>query len=327
MLSEVDADADAFGVDEPLPRGGADWPEPLPVPVTLVEPVPPEASSSPTVTLTTATVPSNVATSDAPARSSLALASASYTVVRFVSSAAICSSVPDDLSLASCAAASATFASAVATAASSSVGSIVASTWPAVTLSPALTFTAVTVPAEGNDRSSVLAASTVPSAETDSVIEPRVTVETLFVAVVVATTSPPKLDSASPTTMTTTEKIAMATYALRLRLGTSATSWTGASGRVVPGGLAPSMQGIMDSSPGSNLGTARVSTPNHHDAVAPTSSSHDVRPVIDARPGRHPRPGSRCLGGPGASPSRLRPSRGASRAAARCRAKGGPARS
>src|SRR5204862_118173 len=55
------------------------------------------------------------------------------------------------------------------------VGSIVASTWPAFTVSPALTSTAVTVPAAEKDRSSVAAAATAPLAETVSATVPVVT--------------------------------------------------------------------------------------------------------------------------------------------------------
>ena len=64
--------------------------------------------------------------------------------------------------------------------------SMVASTWPAVTVSPALTLTAVTVPADEKLRSSVWAAATVPSAETALVSAPRVTVTSCLVVVVVA---------------------------------------------------------------------------------------------------------------------------------------------
>ena len=51
----------------PLPRLDDDWPEPLPEPVGVVPPLPLLESCSPTVRSTLATVPSNVATSDAPA--------------------------------------------------------------------------------------------------------------------------------------------------------------------------------------------------------------------------------------------------------------------
>ena len=60
-----------------------------------------------------------------------------------------------------------------------------ASTWPATTLSPDATLTAVTVPDAPKLRSSVWAAATVPSADTVWVSEPRVTVTSCFVVVVV----------------------------------------------------------------------------------------------------------------------------------------------
>ena len=51
-----------------------------------------------------------------------------------------------------------------------------ASTWPALTVSPALTLTAVTFPDEAKLRLSVLAAATVPLPETVVFMSPRVTV-------------------------------------------------------------------------------------------------------------------------------------------------------
>ena len=51
-------------------------------------------------------------------------------------------------------------------------------------MSPAFTFTAVTVPDDVKLRSSVWAASTVPSADTVSLIDPLVTVTSCFVVVV-----------------------------------------------------------------------------------------------------------------------------------------------
>ncbi len=62
---------------------------------------------------------------------------------------------------------------------------MVASTWPAVTASPACTFTAVTVPEDEKLRSSVCAAAIVPSAETVLLMVPRVTVTSCLLVVTV----------------------------------------------------------------------------------------------------------------------------------------------
>ena len=80
--------------------------------------------------------------------------------------------------------ASATADSADATDAWSSAESSVASTWPVVTVSPAATLTAVTVPEEVKLRSSVCAAATVPSADTVAFIGPLVTSESSSVRVI-----------------------------------------------------------------------------------------------------------------------------------------------
>ena len=77
-----------------------------------------------------------------------------------------------------------------------------------VTVSPAFTFTAVTVPAAEKLRSSVCAAATVPCADTVLVSAPRVTVTSCFVVVVAAASDEPsdriaKNHTPKPTTTTT----------------------------------------------------------------------------------------------------------------------------
>ena len=62
--------------------------------------------------------------------------------------------------------------------------SIVARTWPAWTVSPACTFTAVTVPDDVKLRLSVCAAATAPSADTVVLMVPRVTVTSCLVNVI-----------------------------------------------------------------------------------------------------------------------------------------------
>ena len=144
------------------------------------------------------------------------MANESFADSRLDSSAAICASDAPELSSSeSLASASATSASAEATAASSSAESIVASTWPAVTVSPAFTLTAVTVPADSKLKSSVSAAATVPSAETVSLIGPSVTSTTCFVVVAeaVAGSSDRNANHQTPTMATT------------IRTGTKTMGW------------------------------------------------------------------------------------------------------
>ena len=139
---------------------------PLDEPVWSVPPEPLEPSFSPTLTFTVVTVPSKVAVSVAPASASCALVSASCALCTRVWSTAICVlDAPDDWSSSSVACASARSDAASSTSDCRLAESKVASTWPAVTLSPALTLTAVTVPEAPKLRSSVWAAATVPSAE------------------------------------------------------------------------------------------------------------------------------------------------------------------
>src|SRR6185312_14531432 len=83
-------------VPVPVPRVDDDWPEPVPVPVVDVPPVPPLARFSPTVTFTCATVPSNVATSDAPASACCAFVRLSVAESTLVWSAAIWSADAPD---------------------------------------------------------------------------------------------------------------------------------------------------------------------------------------------------------------------------------------
>ena len=167
-------------------------PDPLAEPVVPVPPVPPLDSCSPTVRFTWDTVPSNVATSDAPANACCAFVNVSFAEVTFVSSAAICASdAPAAWSSASFASASATVDCAELTPACNCAESIVASTSPVVTASPTLTFTAVTVPDDGKLRSSVCSAATVPSDDTLWLIEPRVTVATVCVVAAAGVDDPP----------------------------------------------------------------------------------------------------------------------------------------
>ncbi len=113
-----------------------------------------------------ATVPSMVATSDAPLRAVRAAASESLAVLTVAESALSWAlDAPADESSLYLAWAWARSDSAWLTAAASLVESIVARTWPAVTVSPAFTLTAVTVPLEEKLRSSVAAAAILPLAE------------------------------------------------------------------------------------------------------------------------------------------------------------------
>ncbi len=113
-----------------------------------------------------ATVPSMVATSDAPSSALWADVSASLAVLTLVASALSWAlDAPADVSSLYLACAWARSDSAWLTAACSLVESIVARTWPAFTVSPAFTSTAVTVPLDAKLRSSVAAAAILPSAE------------------------------------------------------------------------------------------------------------------------------------------------------------------
>jgi hypothetical protein len=85
-------------------------------------------------------------------------------------------------------------ASAWPTAAASLVESIVASTWPAFTVSPAFTLTAVTVPLDEKLRSSVAAAAISPSAEIVWSSDPVVAVTTSSVGNAAAAEVEPELD-------------------------------------------------------------------------------------------------------------------------------------
>ena len=95
---------------------------------------------------------------------------------------------------------------------------MVASTCPAVTVSPASTFTAVTVPAAEKLSSSVWAAATVPSAETVSLRVPLVTVTScreVVVADAVESSDERKANHQTPNATTTT--IGPATKGFRRR--------------------------------------------------------------------------------------------------------------
>ena len=206
----VDWFADGSAAVEPPPVA-EERPEPVPDPVRVVPPCPPLDNSSPTVRSTLATVPSKVATSDAPASASVAVARVSLAVAICAMSAAICSSdASASWSSASFASASATADSADVTAAASSDESIVASTCPAVTVSPAVTFTAVTVPDDEKLRSSVWAAATVPSADTVSFMEPLVTSTSWFADVTAAVVGVVVVSSRMPNHQTATAISAIA---------------------------------------------------------------------------------------------------------------------
>ncbi len=209
----------------PDPIDASDCPDPLPVPVASVPPVPLLESCSPTVRFTAATVPSKVETSDAFASASVASMSESFADVRLDSSAASCSDdAPDAWSSESLALASATDDCAAVTSDWSAAESIVASTWPACTVSPAFTFTAVTVPAEEKLRSSVWAAATVPSADTVTAIGPRVTVASCLVLVAEAEASSLGRNANHQTP----------TMAATIRIGTSTIGWTRLRRRIGP---------------------------------------------------------------------------------------------
>ena len=157
-------------------------PEPLPEPLSEVPPAPLAESCSPTVRFTAVTVPGMVVTSAEPSWANWAEARASWATVSADWSAVICSAdasaVWSSLSLAW---ALSRLAWALAVAAASAVPSMVATTWPAVTVSPAFTLTAVTVPADEKFRLSVWAAATVPCAETVVSTVPVVTATSCFV--------------------------------------------------------------------------------------------------------------------------------------------------
>ena len=164
-----------------LPSVEAEPPEPVFEPVALVPPAPLLPSCSPTVTFTEATVPSNVATSVAPASASCASVSASVAVWTRDASASIWAlDAPDDCASDRVASALARSDSALLTADSRLAESMVARTWPALTLSPAATFTTVTVPDDVKLSSSVCASSVVPSAEIVEMSGPRVTRDELL---------------------------------------------------------------------------------------------------------------------------------------------------
>src|SRR5690349_18635897 len=117
----------------PVPRVEDDCPDPVPLPVVEVPPVPLLDRFSPAVTFTCDTVPSNVATTDAPARACCALVRSSLAESTDVWSAVIWSAdAPDAWSSESFACAVAIVDCALVTAAANWAESRVASTWPEV---------------------------------------------------------------------------------------------------------------------------------------------------------------------------------------------------
>src|SRR5581483_7484449 len=130
-------------------------PEPVPEPELLAPPppLPVPLTSWPTVRLTEATVPEMVEVRDASARLVCAVEREDSADVTAASSESICvAAAPESRSLVSRSSAEATCALAASRSAWSAVVSMVARTCPGVTVWPALTSTAVTVPDTAKSR-------------------------------------------------------------------------------------------------------------------------------------------------------------------------------
>src|SRR5579884_2496998 len=147
--------------------GVCDIPELVPVPCKLVAPAPLLPSCSPTVRLTTDTVPAIGEVSEASARFAWAVARLALAAARLAWSALVwAAEAPDDTSESTLAWSWATVALAWATLLWRLAELTVARTWPAVTVWPACTLTAVTWPGTVKFRLSVVAGSRVPETET-----------------------------------------------------------------------------------------------------------------------------------------------------------------
>ncbi len=166
-----------------LPAPALPVPPVPPVAPDAPEPPDPEPVESPTARPTLATVPDIAARRVAPSRAARASASWLRALARWALAAARDSEV-EALSTWSCAAV--TSAAASVTASRRSLSSIVASTWPFVTVSPTSTSTAVTVPDEVNDAVEVFAGETVPDAETVSLTVPSEAATSAVLVVVAA---------------------------------------------------------------------------------------------------------------------------------------------
>ena len=157
------------------------------MPVDDPEVLDPPVTVSPTPTFTAATVPAIDAVSVAWPSASCAAVTLLWAEVTWALAEAIWPAFAAAVAAVSCAWAAVSCCCARVTAACRLVGSMAASIWPAVTVSPTLTPTEVTLPLCANVRLAWLAGSIVPVAETVS----------LTVSVVAATSWVVVADSAA----------------------------------------------------------------------------------------------------------------------------------
>ena len=151
---------------------------PMPIPPEPEEPEEPDPETvSPTARSTLATIPSMVERSTALSRSSSALATAALADFTWAFAAVIAAEVPDSLTSSRLASAVSRLALARARASCRSSSSIRASFWPLVTVSPAATYTLVTVPETGKLRLTWVCGLRVPLRPTETTWVPFSTVK------------------------------------------------------------------------------------------------------------------------------------------------------